>query len=80
MYGFKKVRHAEGENVYMNPLFQAGRPHQLKNISRKIREERDPLQFTKEIKQKRSVNKELSDLQGKQKNLESLCKHFIIQN
>ena len=37
MYGFKKIRHNEGENVYMNENFKSGSKHLLKNINRKIK-------------------------------------------
>jgi hypothetical protein len=41
MYGFRKIRHADGENVYMNEYFKIGGKQLLKNINRKIREERE---------------------------------------
>jgi len=36
MYGFSKIRHDEGENVYMNPNFKCGEKELLLNIKRKI--------------------------------------------
>lgn len=41
MYGFKKVRHADGDNIYMNDYFKEGSRHLLSNISRKIKEEKE---------------------------------------
>lgn len=41
MYGFKKIRHPEGDNVYMNEHFQEGNPPLLANIHRKMRDDRD---------------------------------------
>lgn len=39
MYGFKKIRHPDGDNIYMNEHFKEGARHLLSNINRKIREE-----------------------------------------
>jgi UDP-glucose 4-epimerase len=41
MYGFKKIRHPDGDNVYMNEHFQKGNPPQLANIVRKMREDKE---------------------------------------
>jgi len=38
MYGFHKIRHEDGENVYMNEHFKMGGKHQLRNISRRIKD------------------------------------------
>jgi hypothetical protein len=38
MYGFKKTRHPDGENVYTNEDFKAGSRQLLKNIERKMPE------------------------------------------
>lgn len=35
IYSFKKIRHLEGENVYMNVNFKAGCPYLLKRFKRK---------------------------------------------
>jgi hypothetical protein len=41
MYGFKKIRHPDGDNVYMNEHFKDSSRHLLPNIVRKLREEKD---------------------------------------
>ena len=38
MYGFRKVRHSDGDNVYLNEHFKRGCPHLLNNITRKLRD------------------------------------------
>lgn len=40
MYGFKKTRHTDGENVYFNQDFRAGGRQLLKNIERKTAEDK----------------------------------------
>jgi hypothetical protein len=41
MYGFRKTRHSDGENVYFNENFKMGGKHLLKNINRKIKDEKE---------------------------------------
>lgn len=41
MYGFRKIRHADGDNVYTNENFKKGAKNLLKNITRKIREDKE---------------------------------------
>lgn len=41
MYGFKKIRHPDGDNIYMNEHFKEGARHLLSNINRKIREDKE---------------------------------------
>jgi hypothetical protein len=41
MYGFRKIRHSDGENVYQHEHFRSGSRAQLKHINRKMREERE---------------------------------------
>jgi heat shock transcription factor len=40
MYGFRKTRHPDGDNVYMHDHFQRGHKHLLRHITRRMREER----------------------------------------
>jgi hypothetical protein len=40
MYGFKKVRHPDGDNVYMNENFKEANRHLLSNINRKIKDDK----------------------------------------
>jgi hypothetical protein len=41
IYSFKKIRHSDGENVYAHPHFIRGKPHLIKHIVRKSREEKE---------------------------------------
>ena len=44
MYCFRKVRHFDGENVYQNDYFKKGAKHLLKNITRKVKEEKEEVE------------------------------------
>ena len=81
MYGFKKIRHNEGENVYMNEHFKTGSRHLLKSIARKIKEEKDEqVELYANKSNEVSVTRQIQELRNNQKNLEELCRHFIEQN
>lgn len=41
MYGFKKIRHPDGDNVYLNENFRQGSKHLLQNIVRKMKDDKD---------------------------------------
>lgn len=41
MYGFRKIRHEDGDNVYLNENFKKGNRVLLKNIKRKINLEKE---------------------------------------
>jgi hypothetical protein len=41
MYGFRKIRHPDGENVYLHEYFKQGAKQLHRNITRKIREDRE---------------------------------------
>ena len=80
MYGFRKIRHTEGDNVYLNDHFKKGVRHLLKNITRKIREEREDqveLYNKNNYTVDPTVNRQIQELKTNQKNLEELCRHFI---
>ena len=72
MYDFHKLRHSEGENVYGNDNFRANNHALLRNISRKVKEEReDRLALYQEGSRPSQTNlREIQDLRLKQKNLE----------
>jgi hypothetical protein len=78
MYGFSKIRHNEGDNVYTNENFKRDEKEELSKIKRKINqgEREDKVALYNED----NFSKELLDLKMKQTNLESLCKQLINQN
>jgi hypothetical protein len=41
MYGFRKTRHPDGDNVYMHEHFRAGHKQLLRHINRRMREQRE---------------------------------------
>ena len=41
MYGFRKIRHNDEDNVYMNDNFRLNGKHLLKNINRKVKEDKE---------------------------------------
>ena len=79
MYGFSKVRHDEGENVYKNDNFRRYNKSLLRNIKRKINaaEKEDKLMV---YTPGNSLAKELNELKSKQRSLEGMCKQLITQN
>ena len=80
MYGFRKIRHQEGDNVYMNEYFKLNSRHLLKNITRKVKEDKEE---QVEVYQRsgrvesHGFNKDIQELRNNQHNLEDLCRHFI---
>lgn len=69
--------------MYSNEHFKEGVKHLLRNITRKIREDKEE---QVELYNKNShivdpnVNRQIQELKSNQKNLEELCRHFIEQN
>jgi hypothetical protein len=54
----------------------------LRNISRKAREEKEDLVATYRVGAGRSevTPRDIAEIKIKQKNLEEMCKHFMVQN
>lgn len=82
MYGFRKIRHSDGDNVYMNDHFKQGAKHLLKNITRKIKEDKEEQieVYRGNRHEDPTVSRQIQELRTNQKNLEELCRHFISQN
>lgn len=80
MYGFSKIRHDEGDNVYMNENFKKAQKHLLPNIKRKINQTEKDDKIAVYSPTNNNLGKELNDLKGRQRSLESMCKQLIDQN
>jgi len=83
MYAFRKIRHHEGDNVYMNDNFKQGNRQLLKNIVRKVKEDKDvtvAIYAERNVRLEGMTSKEINELKHKQKNLEEMCKNFLNQN
>lgn len=81
IYSFKKVRHADGENVYAHPHFIRGKPHLIKHILRKSREEKEataPALVPLDVNDK--TGREIAELRSKQRNLYDMCRQFLFHN
>lgn len=80
MYGFRKTRHPEGDNVYMHDHFQRGHKHLLRHITRRMREEREERVALQQTGGRSEGGKELVELRSRQKNLEEMCRNIFMQN
>ena len=80
MYGFNKIRHEEGENVYKNENFVRNQEEQLKNIKRKINSSTEKEDRMVLYNPNNNLTKQLKDLKTRQTNLEGLCSQLITQN
>jgi hypothetical protein len=72
MYGFKKTRHPDGENVYINQDFRAGARQLLKNIERKTSEGKEEIVMAYSgscLRNEGVTVKEISELKGRQRKL-----------
>ena len=83
MYGFRKTRHSDGDNVYLHDHFKLGSKHLLKNIVRKVRDDREEqIELYRGISDQPepSTQCQIQELKTKHRNLEEMCKKFIVQN
>jgi hypothetical protein len=81
IYSFKKVRHADGENVYVHPHFIRGKPHLIKHIVRKSREEKEPsTPAAAPLDGNDKTGRGISELRSKQQSLYEMCRQFLFHN
>jgi len=67
----------------MNDNFKQGNRQLLKNIVRKVKEDKDvtvAIYAERNVRLEGMTSKEINELKHKQKNLEEMCKNFLNQN
>ena len=70
MYGFNKMRHPEGEDIYANRYFKKGCRNDLRKINRKIRQAPETITRWVVKESPRDSKREMEELRQSQKNLE----------
>lgn len=70
MYGFRKTRHPDGDNVYMHEHFRAGHRQLLRHINRRMREDREERIVATQGEERGRSGREMQELRTRQKNLE----------